>query len=231
MSCADMLQANKSRWFEIIFAVYNRNLLKRRFNSFKVAGLDTLLKKSPDVPLILYCNHSSWWDGLTAFQISRQCGFDSYIMMEEKNLKKLFLFRKLGAFSVVRENPRQAIASINYSAKVLQSDERRTLWIFPQGEILPNDARPIYFFNGLSRIVEKLSECQTAAVAMRYEFRGAFKPDIFVKISEIEVTKNKSKVKAGELTAKFASKLTETLNELKNDIAADNVASYVEMLR
>lgn len=226
-----MLEANKSQWFEHIFAAYNRNLLKRRFNSFKASGLEKLRDKKPDVPLILYCNHSSWWDGLIAFQISRRCGLDSYIMMEEKHLKKLFLFRKLGAFSVVREQPRQAIESINYSAKILKSDSRRTLWIFPQGEILPNDTRPIRFYNGLSRITEKLGECQTAAAAMRYEFGSEFKPSIFVKISEIKTIKNIDRAQTKTATTAFARNLTENLDELKNDIAANNIADYVDLLR
>src|SRR5215210_7489129 len=101
-----MLEANKSLWFEKIFGVYNRNLFKRRFNSLQVSGLNLLKEKEDKTPLIIYANHSSWWDGLVAFQISFQCGLDSYIMMEEKHLKKLRLFRKLGAFSIVRENAR-----------------------------------------------------------------------------------------------------------------------------
>src|SRR5688500_17469225 len=107
-----MLEANKSRIFERIFSLYNRNLLKRRFHSLHVSGLDFLFNKQDGIPLLIYCNHSSWWDGLVAFQISYQTGLDSFLMMEEKQLKDLFLFRRLGVFSVVREDPRQAFKSI-----------------------------------------------------------------------------------------------------------------------
>src|SRR5215203_6294103 len=100
-----MLEANKSVIFERLFALYNRNLLKRRFYSLQVSGLDFLFNKNSNVPLIIYCNHSSWWDGLVAFQLSFETCLDSFVMMEEKHLRKLFLFRLLGAFSVVQEKP------------------------------------------------------------------------------------------------------------------------------
>ncbi len=87
-----MLKANKSFWFEKIYAVYNRNLFNRRFNSLQVSGLKFLKDKEEKMPLIIYANHSSWWDGLTAFQISRQAGLDSFIMMEEMQLKNCRFF-------------------------------------------------------------------------------------------------------------------------------------------
>ena len=218
-----MLVANKSKWFEKIFAVYNRNLLKRRFQALRISNLDSLQNEKPS---IIYTNHSSWWDGLVAFQISQTIRADSYLMMEEKHLRKFFLFRKLGAFSVVRENPRQAVESINYAVKLLDKIPTRLLWIFPQGEISPNDARPLKFYNGLSRIVDKLESCVTTSLAIRYEFLGDFKPEIFIKVGECEVFKTDEKLNTKLLTERFRLNLTRTLEELKQDIASKNTTGY-----
>src|SRR5215204_4434982 len=117
-----MLEANKSVIFEKIFSLYNRNLFKRRFHSLQVSGSEFLLNKNTNVPLIIYCNHSSWWDGLVAFQISYRTRLNSFLMMEEKQLKDLRLFRKLGAFSVDRDKPFEAIKSIRYAATILNTD-------------------------------------------------------------------------------------------------------------
>ena len=221
-----MLEANKSLWFEKIFAVYNRNLLKRRFNSLQVSGLKFLKKKGDKTPLIIYANHSSWWDGLTAFQISRQTGLDSFIMMEEKQLKKLRLFRKLGAFSVVRENNREALKSINYSIQILEQNPKRTLWIFPQGEISPNDARPLRFYNGLARIIKRLEKCSVISLAMRYEFLGEYKPDIFVKIEKVDLSAADLKLKPQEISDILAVKLSDNLDELKTEIVNGNSSNF-----
>jgi chlorobactene lauroyltransferase len=221
-----MLEANKSVIFERLFSVYNRNLLKRRFHSFRISGLEFLLNKDAHIPLLIYCNHSSWWDGLVAFQISYETGLRSFVMMEEKQLRKLFLFRRLGAFSVVREKPREAFRSIEYSAGLLKKNSANSLWIFPQGEILPNDLRPLKIFKGLSKIVEKVGKCATVSLSMRYEFLGEFMPEIFVKISQPEITSVVPEFDLKQLTEKFRFRLTENLESLKNDVINQNLAGY-----
>ncbi|MGI9035623.1 MAG: lysophospholipid acyltransferase family protein [Pyrinomonadaceae bacterium] len=221
-----MLEAKKSRWFERIFAVYNRNLFKRRFHSFKISGLENLREKKPETPFVIYANHSSWWDGLAAFEISRAARLDAFLMMEERQLKKLRLFRRLGAFSVVRKSPRQAIRSVNYAAELLKENPSRCLWIFPQGEILRNDLRPLKFFQGLSRVVEKCGKCAALSVALRYEFFGNFKPEILVKINSPEQFPVDKNFDAKKMTAYFENRLTENLNDLKSDILTKNLQSY-----
>jgi 1-acyl-sn-glycerol-3-phosphate acyltransferase len=222
-----MLEANKSIWFEKIFAVYNRNLLNRRFNSLQVSGLKLLQNKKEKEPLIIYANHSSWWDGLVAFQISHHTGLDSYIMMEEKQLKKLPLFRKLGAFSIIRENGREALKSINYATQLLRQDTARTLWIFPQGEIMPNDFRPFRFYNGLARIILSLEKCSVCSLAIRYEFLSEYKPDIFVKIEKTEFPfENLLNTKPKEISEALAVRLTAGLNQLKSETTAKNFSAF-----
>lgn len=218
-----MLEAKKGAWFERIFSIYNRNLLRRRFHSLHVSGLDYLRNKTPATSLIIYANHSSWWDGLVLFEILRRFDFENYIMMEEKQLRKLFLFRKLGAFSVIRENPREAVRSINYAARLLIENSNRIVIIFPQGEILPNDVRPLYFYNGLARIAEKVGKCELLPVALRFEFVGNFKPEIYVKISAPKIYESQETKKS---TGNFSLQLTETLDVLKQEITAKKLSDY-----
>ena len=225
-----MLTAKKSILFEKIFAVYNRNLIERRFHAFFVDNLDEFHKKNPKFPLIIYANHSSWWDGLAAFEIARRARLDAFVMMEEKHLRKLFLFRLLGAFSVVRENPRQAFESVLYAARLLNEKPARALWIFPQGEILPNGARPIFFYRGLSKIVEKVSRVQVLPVAIRYEFLSDFKPEIIVKIGRIQFIDAGEKFDRKSSTVDFADRLTKLLDELKFDTTTGNFNNFERII-
>jgi len=226
-----MLEANKSALFEKIFAIYNRNLLKRHFYSIQIKGLDFLLNRKIKLPVIIYCNHSSWWDGLVAFQISYKTGLDGFIMMEERQLRKYHLFRKLGAFSIVREKPREAFKSIIYASTILKKNVGKTaLWIFPQGEILPNDSRPIRFYGGLSKIIEKTAECSVLSMATRYEFLGEFKPRIFVRIEKPEHISADKDFNAKKMTEKFADCLTENLDALKKDINHRNLEGFESIL-
>lgn len=225
-----MLKADKNRWFENVFAVYNRFLVFRRFNSFRVSGLNLLTDKHPTEPMIIYANHSSWWDGLIAFQISRKTKLDGFIMMEEKQLRSLRLFLKLGAFSVVREDARQALKSIEYAEDLLKQNAERTLWIFPQGEIKPNDLRPLRFYNGASRIILNFSDISVMCAAIRYEFLGAYKPEIFVKIKKLGISDYNAIVKPRFLSDILEKELTGTLDELKFDIVNGNFPDYENIL-
>ncbi|MCD9188018.1 MAG: lysophospholipid acyltransferase family protein [Pyrinomonadaceae bacterium] len=225
-----MLEANKSRWFNELFAVYNRNLLKRRFNSLQISNSSIFETLDRNIPLIIYANHSSWFDGIVAYQISRHFKLDFYVMMEEKQLKDLPLFQKLGAFSVVREKPREAIESLNYSARILTENANRVLWIFPQGEILPNDTRPLNFYNGISKIIEKLDKCHTLAIAMRYEFLGNFKPEIFVSLGNFEPFNANDLKKDRKLTAKFSQNTENLLNEIKSKIISRDFSGFQNII-
>ena len=221
-----MLKANKKRWFEKLFYIYNRNLLKRRFHSFQVSGLENLTERQAEIPTIIYCNHSSWWDGLVAFHIGQKANLNDYFMMEEKQLKNLKLFLKLGAFSVVKASPRKGLKSINYAVKLLKEKPNRAIWIFPQGEILLNDFRPIKFYNGISRIIEKIGKCQLVCIAMRIEFLVDFKPVIFVKINKSEIILVKENFDSKTFTKNLSDNLTENLTELKNHILKNNLKSF-----
>ena len=225
-----MLEANKIIWIEKIFALYNRNLLKRRFHSLSLKNFSSIKNRDQQIPLIIYANHSSWWDGLVMFEILKIKDFESYVMMEEKQLVKLKFFRMLGAFSVVRENSRQAIKSIEYAVKVLKSGNRKTLLIFPQGEILPNDLRPLKFFNGLSMIIEKLGICNVVPCSIRYEFLTDYKPDILVKFGKLETVEFSKDIKRKNFTKTLETRLTENLDNLKSEFIENKLQDFQNIL-
>lgn len=221
-----MLTANKNVWFEKLFGAYNRNLLKRNFHSFNVQNLHELKFSDKSVPLIIYANHSSWWDGLILFELLKSNDFDSYVLMEEKQLKKYRLFRKLGAFSIVRENSRKSIESLNYAIKVLSEGRNKTLLIFPQGEIFSNDKRPLEFFNGLAFLVERLKNSAIIPCSIRLEFIQNFKPEIFVKFGTPEYFPQTKKFKRKSLTKQFEGQLTKNLDLLKSDIIENKLDDF-----
>lgn len=213
-----MLTANKSVWFEKLFGLYNRSLLKRRFSSFRVQNLPALKTADKSIPLIIYANHSSWWDGLILFELLKSKEFDLFVLMEEKQLKEYKLFRRLGAFSIVRENPRDAVKSLNYAVEILKAGKNKTLLIFPQGEILPNDSRPLTFFNGLAFLTEKLKTCTLLPGSIRFEFLDNFKPEIFVSFGKAELFNKSNFSDRRNMTKHLEEQLTVNLDSLKSAI-------------
>ena len=151
-------------------------------------------------------------------------------MMEEKQLKRLFLFRKLGAFSVVRENPFEAIESINYAAALLKDNSQSILWIFPQGEILPNEIRPLKFYSGVSRIIKKVGKCLVFPLVFRYEFLGNFKPVIFARVGKSELIDADKTLNIKDATKRFEDRMTLILEEVRQDILNQNFSSYKNII-
>lgn len=213
-----MLTANKSIWFEKLFGVYNRNLLKRNFNSFQVQNLSALKKTDKNIPLIIYANHSSWWDGLILFEILKSKDFDSYVLMEEKQLRKYKWFRKLGAFSIVRENSREAIRSLDYAVETLKAGKNKTLLIFPQGKIYPNDKRPLKLYGGLAVLIKNIENCTSIPCSIRLEFLGNFKPEIFVRFGDSKTHTENTQIERKKLTEQFEREITRNLDSLKSAI-------------
>lgn len=226
-----MITAKKSAWFERAFAAYNRNLLARRFEGLRVAGLSALLERPHnDAPLVLYANHSSWWDGLVAFQIGRACALAQYVLMEERQLRKYMLFRKLGAFSVVREDARDAVQSIEYASALLRADASRALWIFPQGTTAPNDARPLKFYSGIAHVIKRTQRADVAPVALRYEFLEEFRPEAFARVGPLERVEAGAGFDVKETTRRLSLNLTRTLDDLRADVLQSNLQTYVELV-
>lgn len=225
-----MIYARKSAWFERVFAAYNRNLLARRFEGLRAAGLEGLRGRARDAGLLLYANHSSWWDGLAAFQLGRACGLDQYVMMEERQLRARPLFRRLGAFSVERASAREAARSVGYAANLLRADANRAVWIFPQGATLPNDTRPLGFYTGAARVVGRAGLAYAAPVAFRYEFLGDFRPEAFARVGPPERFEAGPHFDAKQLTARLAETLARTLEELREDILQSRFDGYEELV-
>jgi len=225
-----MLEAKKNILFEKIFIAYNRILIKRRFQLIKVSGLKCLEKRNPDLPLIIFSNHSSWWDGLVILELLSNFKLENYVMMEEKQLRKLRFFRRLGAFSIVRENPREAFKSIEYSVKILSERKNRVLLIFPQGEIFHNDASPMRFFNGLSKIIEESGDCLVCPVALRYEFLGNYKPEIFIAVGEPKRFSSVDKIARKKITRELEAILTNCLDHLKSNLANNEINNFKQIL-
>lgn len=224
-----MIEPRKSLWFERLFSLYNRNLIKRRFAGLRVAGWENLAQRPTDAPLLLYANHSSWWDALVIVHLNQRAKLDGYALMEERQLAQYQFFRRLGAVGVVREDARAARESLVYLANLLRGTAR-VLWIFPQGTTLPNDVRPLHLYTGAARLVQKLGQAYAAPVALRYEFLQDFKPLALVRIGPPELYAAPDSASVKRLTQTFADNLTTTLDRVRQDIVTEQLNEYQELI-
>jgi hypothetical protein len=188
--------------------------------------------RAEEGPLIGYLNHPSWWDGYMAFVLNRAVlrdRFEGYLMMDERELRRYRFFAWAGAFSVDRHDPRAAMRSVAYIGRLLAERRERSLWIFPQGEITPNDRRPLALFPGVAHIARRAGGATLWPVALRYEFRGEQRPEAFIRAGPAHRAAPDADPRA--LTAAIAARLAAACDALRDDISAASLDGYRALLR
>lgn len=225
-----MIRADKSKTFDALFDLYNRRLLRSHFASLRVAGTEHVQSLNRSLPMICFGNHSCWWDGLVVYHLSRHLlHADVFLMMEERQLARYRFFRKLGAFSVVRENAVAAAMSLRYAARLFDRPNR-LLWIYPQGVMQPNDKRPLQFFPGAATIARLTGKMvQLIPFVHRYEFLEEQRPDAFVRFGKPVVAAPPIAVE--ETTHSMEQKVTELLDSVRSDVRDGKLEPYTTILK
>jgi 1-acyl-sn-glycerol-3-phosphate acyltransferase len=130
--------------------------------------------------LLVYLNHSSFWDGFLAHQLGKVAGWDSYAVMEEENLGKYRFHTRIGAFSVRRGDPRSSLATVRH-AKTVLARPNAALFIFPEGELRAGQG-PLKPLERGVELIARTANVRCLPVAVRYAFLEHEHPDVLVEV-------------------------------------------------
>ncbi len=185
-----MITARHAAWADQIFLWYLSRLCRRHFHKISVLG--KIPEPNPDLPLLLLPNHSTWWDGFFVYLLNKKLFRRKiYLMMLEAQLARYKFFSRLGAYSI---NPHSAVSiknSLRYSVAVLNEKmtPRPLLCIFPQGELLPWDKRPLIYKNGLEKILSGYGgKVNLLPLAIKTEFLNDQRAEVFLLFAENTIT-------------------------------------------
>ncbi|MFV9505052.1 MAG: lysophospholipid acyltransferase family protein [Oscillochloridaceae bacterium umkhey_bin13] len=217
---------------ELIYRLLARRSLQRSFHRVWVQTHGPL-PAPHDGPIILYLNHSGWWDGYMMYMIHRvvlRARFDAYLVMEERQLRAYRFFTWSGAFGLNRFSADGVRRAQAYAAGLLADRRRsRALFIFPQGKIVPNDRRPLDLYPGIARIAALTGPPLTLVpVAMRYEFLGQQHPHAFIRIGPGHRPDDLSDQRA--VLAAIKTRLTAACDALRDDVVSGSLEGYVPIL-
>ena len=111
-----------------------RRSLRRRFHSVRMQHADRFMQQSG--PLIVYLNHSSWWDPMIAILLAQMLMPDRnhYAPMDAEALARRPMLRKIGVFPVELTTARGVEHFLRRSAAILR--EGGVLWVAPQGRVV-----------------------------------------------------------------------------------------------
>lgn len=121
-------------------------------------------------PVILCANHSNWWDAaMVVFLTFDVLKSDSFCLMEKKQFDQHGFFGKIGAIPIVREDAAGSIRLLKQCADEMNG-RGKSLWIFPQGEIVPAGSSDHKFFNGISYLASVLDQPAIQFAYFNYRF-------------------------------------------------------------
>ncbi|TVQ03794.1 MAG: hypothetical protein EA359_08420 [Balneolaceae bacterium] len=177
----EFIPADESPWFIPVFDFYVRNLFWRRFHRVWF-----IQNYSPDAKSksIYYLNHTSWWDGLVPLLLNQKVfRQNARAMMEDKQMHRHSFFKKIGAFSVNLENPKSVITSLRFAVESM-SRPGASLFIYPEGKIVPFTIAKPDFKKGLAWIVSKCPDADVVPVGILIHTAVSDKPEMYINIGE-----------------------------------------------
>lgn len=228
-----MLSAQKFPLGGMLIRCLIYSSLRKHFDRVFFRMATPLTKEQRLLPIIICANHSSWWDGYMAALVERHLGLDAYLMMEEPQLKRYFFFRWAGCFSVNRHNARSAAQTIQYAANLLKGHPGRFVWLFPQGEITPNDHRPLVFFSGAVHIAKSVAPALLYPLAARIEYMAEQYPNLYISMGEPILIGEQELQTPGffkNYTKKLETMVTDELDQLRADVITNKPTNFIQIM-
>jgi 1-acyl-sn-glycerol-3-phosphate acyltransferase len=204
----DFIPAKESPLFIKIFRGYTWLLFKRRF---KRLWLKQEYAPCAECKTIYFLNHHSWWDGLIPFLLNEfRFHQQARALMEDKQMKEHTFFRKIGAFSINRNDPKKAISSLRYAVTSFER-EHSSLFIYPEGTITPA-CGALNFEGGLAWLSDKLPEVDVVPIAIYMQTIRHDKPELHLHVGR------RVSVEEGLSSEQQTHRFEETLNQMLSEL-------------
>jgi 1-acyl-sn-glycerol-3-phosphate acyltransferase len=213
-----MITAKHQPWAEFIFDHYISRLISKHFYSLHLLG--NLPEIVPGKPIIFLTNHSTWWDGFLIYRLNKHFyKRPLYLLMLEKELVKYSFFSRVGAYSIQPGHSKKVLESLRYTRLLLNSPakENPSICIFPQGELIPWESRPVKFKPGIDWILKDThNPVAIILVGIIVKFLEQQRPQVFFKLDYSEYIAGKQKINSWQLAQKMEMLLDEMNTNIVN---------------
>lgn len=164
-------------------------------------------------PLIVFGNHSSWWDPMVAFLLAADLMGQraQYAPMDATSLKRHGILKRIGVFPIEMHSARGAAQFIRTGLSVLAAGG--VLWITPQGRFADTRELPLAFKPGLAALAARMpGGCTVLPLAVEFTFWNERLPESLLHFGEPIVVNGES---AEMLQPRLEAALLQAMDELR----------------
>ena len=149
-----------------------RRVVRRYFRQhFRAVGAQgTARLRGLTGPIIVYGNHSSWWDPMIVVLLGEKLLPERrhYAPMDAQALEQYPILKKLGIFPVEMATTRGAVNFLATAETIL--NEGGVLWVTPQGRFADPRDFPLSFKPGLGALALRMPGVPVVPLALEYPF-------------------------------------------------------------
>lgn len=222
-----------SPWVRYWFRRYARGYVRKHFHALRIAPLPEGFPGDPTAPepLIVFMNHASWWDPLTALLLAERYWPHRpvYAPMDAAALRLYPFFRRLGVFGVELGSLAGALAFLRTAAEVLRVPES-ILWLTPQARFADVRERPVTFARGLAHLVRRVEHGLLVPLAVEYVFWEERTPEILARFGSVLSVAELSEASPQAAQARLQSALQAAMDELAGDAVARRIDRFETLL-
>ncbi|QGJ69872.1 Glycerol acyltransferase [Planctomycetales bacterium 10988] len=177
-----------SPWLVKWFTWWLNRYLRKHFQTLCIAPRQRP-DLPPELPLVVYVNHPSWWDPLAALIVRSKLFPERsfYAPMDARALAQYPIFEKLGFYGVEQNSRRGAMQFLKISKTIL-AHPKTSIWMTPTGRFADPRELDVPFQPGLAHLAHSLEHGILLPIALEYPFWEERKPEILARLGEpIEV--------------------------------------------
>ncbi len=170
----------------MLFRRIVRGYFRRHFHAVRTAHAERF--EGVEGPLIVYANHSSWWDPMVCVLLASALmpKRKHYAPMDAAALEKYGILKRIGIFPVEMKTARGAVQFLRTGEAILK--DGGVLWVTPQGRFSDVRERPLEFKPGMAALAARVAAAQGACtllpLAIEYPFWDERLPETLLYFAE-----------------------------------------------
>jgi 1-acyl-sn-glycerol-3-phosphate acyltransferase len=185
---------------------------------------------APDRPIVICCNHPSWWDPIVFILLMHilfpnQIGFGP---MDAVALKRYGVLRKMGVFGIDLETRDGAVQFLTVGARIL-AQPHSVLWITAEGALTDTRVRPVRLKSGVAHLARRVPHAVILPLALEYSFWNERRPEALVHFGQPVDANDGRNVR--DWTIALEAELTQTIDELAAMSVKRDPELFTQLLR